>query len=55
MLSSFPTRSPQPLGDRDTIVHARAIERDKGNDIRRADARMLARVIVEVNQFRRRF
>ena len=50
-----PDAFPQPLRHRDAIFHARAAERDKGNHIRRADARMLARVVVEVDQFGRRF
>jgi hypothetical protein len=40
----------QSSGDRHAFFHARIGQRDKGNNIRRADAWMLALVIVEVDQ-----
>jgi hypothetical protein len=41
----------QSLGNGNTLFHACAAERDKGNDIRCADAWMRACVLIEVDQF----
>ena len=38
---------------RDTVFHRRAFERDERHDIRRANSRMLARVLTEVDSLRR--
>ena len=41
----------EAFGDGDTIVHADATERNERHNIRGADARMRARVLIEVDQF----
>ncbi len=44
---------PHPPGDGDAFLHCRFRERDEGTDVRRADARMLAGVLVQVDQLGR--
>ena len=46
-----PDALTQPFGQCDAIVHAGATERDERDHVRRADARMRARVAVQVDQF----
>jgi len=41
----------QPFGDGDAIIHGHVADRHEGTDVRRADARMRAGVLVEINQF----
>ena len=41
----------ESFGDGDAIIHRRALKRNEGNHIRRADAGMFAGMRVEVNQF----